>query len=261
LENPYTTLGVPRDATPADIHLAFRSLAKLCHPDLYPGEALAKARFIALSAANDVLCHSDQRRRFDREEVAAAVLRRGHWSAEQNQATAGPFGHGAPIPPEIVPTWPLPEKHALLTAEFLDAVNGATIRMTLPDGSRLDVDVPPGTADGEVLRQHRGGLLNWLRGTVGDTLIEVHVKPHLRFIRQGQDIGLDVAVTQAELMFGANIEIVTPGGSVRLHVPAGSANGTRLRLNHRGVPSHHGQATGDLYARLRVVLGTGYPAH
>ncbi len=246
MENPYTTLGVPRDATPEVIHLAYRHLAKLCHPDLYPGEALAKARFIALNAANDVLCHGDQRRRFDRGEAAAANLRRQQWSPE-------PFKPVAPVPVEM------PQTHVLLTADFLDAVNGATIRMTLPDGSRLDVDIPPGTADGEVLCQHRGGLVNWLRGTVGDTLIEIHVKPHFRFIRLGQDIWLDVAVTLAEVMVGANIEIVTPGGSVRLHVPPGSANGTRLRLNRRGVPSHHGSATGDLYARLRVVLGTGQP--
>ena len=67
--DPYTVLGVARDATDKQIRSAFLKLAKTSHPDLHPGDAHAEERFKAANAANDLLSDPDRRARFDRGEI------------------------------------------------------------------------------------------------------------------------------------------------------------------------------------------------
>src|SRR5260370_4154107 len=71
-EDPYKTLGVPRDATDKQIRSAFLKLAKAFHPDLNPGDAKAEARFKAVNAAHDLLSDKERRARFDRGEIDAS---------------------------------------------------------------------------------------------------------------------------------------------------------------------------------------------
>src|SRR3954468_19007947 len=71
-KDPYTVLGVKRDATDADIQKAFRRLAKKSHPDLFPGDKKAEDRFKELNAANDIIGDPAKRARFDRGEIDAS---------------------------------------------------------------------------------------------------------------------------------------------------------------------------------------------
>jgi DnaJ-class molecular chaperone len=142
-----------------------------------------------------------------------------------------------------------------LSPTFLDAVNGATRRLTLPDGRTLDVKIPPGTTDGQALRLRGLGGAGRNGGPPGDALIEVHVAAHRYFRRDGQDIRLALPVTLSEAVLGGHIEVPTPGGPVSMRVPPHADGGTELRLRGRGVPAYDGLAAGDLYAKLNVVLG------
>ena len=144
---------------------------------------------------------------------------------------------------------------SFIKQEFLDAVNGATRRLTLPDGRTLDVKIPPGTADGQTLRLRGQGGKGSHGAPDGDALIDIHVLPHRFFKRDGRDIRLELPVTLPEAVLGASIEVPTPGGPVRMRIPPHSDSGTELRLRGRGVPAHGGQAAGDLFATLRVVVG------
>ena len=85
-DNPYTVLGVARDATPEAIKSAYRRLARQHHPDLNPGKPEAEARFKAVSAANDLLGDPERRARFDRGEIDAEG---------QEQRPAGAYREGA----------------------------------------------------------------------------------------------------------------------------------------------------------------------
>jgi DnaJ-class molecular chaperone len=142
-----------------------------------------------------------------------------------------------------------------LSTAFLDAVNGAMSRLTLPDGRTLEVKIPPGTADGQVLRLRGLGGPDRNGAPAGDALIEVHVAEHRHFHRDGQDIRLSLPVTLSEAVIGGNVEVPTPGGPVSMRVPPHADSGTELRLRGRGVPAHDGLAAGNLYAKLNVVLG------
>jgi len=280
LDDPYTTLGVARTATQDDISRAYRTLAKQHHPDLNPGNAKAEARFKVVAAANELLSDPEKRGRFDRGEIDAeghpqapqpsyrdhaegeAGRRYGRagpqpagWSAEDFGNIFGDMFNARAQPSADTSVRGQDERY-VLTTDFLDAVNGATRRLTLPDGRTLDVKLPPGSSNGQVLRLRGQGGAGWNGGPAGDALIEIHVAPHRFFKRDGQDIRLELPVTLPEAVLGGQVEVPTPGGPVRMRVPAHSDSGTELRLRGRGVPAHGGMAAGDLYATLRVVLGT-----
>jgi DnaJ-class molecular chaperone len=283
LDDPYATLGVARDASQDDIRKAYRKLAKQHHPDLNPGDAKAEARFKEVSVANELLSDPDKRARFDRGEIDASGQEQaprqsyrehadsehgrrygrtgpasGGWSEDDlSDIFGGMFNQrqrGGDIPLRGE------DEHYTLNVSFLDAILGATPRLTLPDGRTLDVKIPAGTSDGRVLRLRGQGGAGWNGGSAGDALIEIKVAPHKYFKQDGQDIRLDLPVTVQEAVLGGPVEIITPGGPVRMRVPAGSDSGTELRLRGRGVPAHGALPAGDLYATLRVVIGKPDPA-
>ena len=282
MDDPYKILDVARDASPDDIRRAYRKLAKTHHPDLNPGNAKAEATFKDVSAANEILSDPEKRARFDRGEIDAAGQEQaprasyrdyaggepgrrygrpggasGHWSADDlsdifggmfNEADAGRRGAADfPIRGE--------DEHYTLTTSFLDSILGTTQRLTLPDGRTLDVKIPPGSQEGQVLRLRNQGGAGWTGGPGGDALIEIHITPHDYFRRDGQDIRLDLPVTLQEAVLGGPVEVVTPAGPVRVRIPPGSDTGTELRLRGRGVPAHGDRAAGDLYATLRIMAG------
>lgn len=176
LEDPYTTLGVTREASQEEIRRAYRTLAKKHHPDLNPGNPKAEDQFKAVSAANELLSDPEKRGQFDRGEIDSAGKERpahpsyrdhaegeagrrysragpqaGGWSAQDIGDMFGSiFEEERRTASERVMQG-RSERYSL-TADFLDATNGATRRLTLPDGRTLDVKIPPGTAGGHVLR-------------------------------------------------------------------------------------------------------------
>lgn len=280
LDDPYKTLGVARDASQDDISRAYRKLAKQHHPDLNPGNAKAEERFKVVASANELLSDPEKRGRFDRGEIDAGGHEQAPRPSYRDYAEGEPgrrYGRAGPQP-EGWSTEDLgdifgsmfngrgrpggdaimrgQDERFTLAADFIDTVVGATRRLTLPDGRTLDVKIPPGSTDGQVLRLRSQGGGGWNGGPAGDALIEIHVTPHRIFKRDGQDIRLELPVTLQEAVLGGPVEVPTPGGPVRMRVPARSDGGTELRLRGRGVPAHGGLAAGDLYAKLRVVLGT-----
>lgn len=278
-QDPYETLGVPRAATQDEIRKAFRTLAKKFHPDLNPGDAKAEENFKAASAAHELLSDPEMRARFDSGEIDASGQERAppggyrqhaesaagrryarqsgespNWTDEDLEGIFGSAFRGARSSRGEARMRGRDEHYAL-AVDFLDAVNGATRRLTLPDGGVLDVKIPVGTEDGQTLRLRGKGGEGWNGGPPGDALIEVSIEPHPRFSRSGRDIRMELDVGLKDAVLGGRVEAPTPGGTVRLRVPPGSDSGTELRLRGRGAPAHGGTPAGDLYVTLRVKLG------
>jgi DnaJ-class molecular chaperone len=270
--DPYETLGVKRDADETAIRAAYRKLAKRYHPDLNPGNAEAAERFKQINAANDILSDPEKRARFDRGEIDASgnetprgptwrdfaeAAGREKYRAQSSffpddlsdilgaafGARGGAGGAGFAMRGA--------DAQYSLTVGFLDAVNGTTRRVTLPDGRTLDVRIPPGVRDGHILRLKGQGYPGHGDAPAGDALVEVTVAPHRFFRREGDDVVLDLPVTLKEAVLGTSLEVPTIKGKVRLTIPPGSGTGTRLRLRGRGV--HHGHQ----YVDLRVVMPPG----
>jgi DnaJ-class molecular chaperone len=140
-----------------------------------------------------------------------------------------------------------------LPIEFVESITGANKRLTLPDGGTLDVTIPPGLVEGQVLRLRGKGAPGSGLGGFGDALIHVEIRPDGALRRQGDDIYLDLPVSLSEAVLGARIRIPTPSGEVTMAVPKGSNTGTKLRLKSKGAPKRGG-GRGDQLVTLRVVL-------
>jgi DnaJ-class molecular chaperone len=274
-EDPYEILGVARDASQEDISRAYRRLARKLHPDLNPGDKQAEERFKRLNAANDLLSDPEKRARFDRGEIdatgAETPQQQHYWRDYAGAGAQGGYGTDAGFADMMDADELLAELfgrgarggqrirmrggdlRGRLELDFLEAVNGTTKRLSLPGGSVVDVTVPPGTRDGQVLRLRGKGGPGVGGGPPGDLLVEVAVGEHHRFTRRGDDILLDLPVSLPEAVLGARVEVPTPAGPVAVTVPRGSNTGTVLRLRGRGVPRPDG-SRGDAYATLRLVL-------
>jgi len=269
--DPYETLGLSRDAKPEQVRSAYRKLAKKHHPDLNPGNAAAEERFKVVNTANELLSDHEKRAQFDRGEIDAAGdpaapepprYRRYADAAEGARYRAGPdedfqfgdiFGDFLNRGGEGLRMRGADAHYALAVA-FLDTVAGATRTLTLPDGRTLDVRIPPGIEEGQILRLKGQGGAGLNGGPAGDALIEIHVEPHPFFTREGNDIHLKLLVTLKEAVLGARITVPTPIGSVTMTIPKRSDTGTRLRLRGRGIPAHAGRPAGDQHVTLHVTL-------
>src|SRR6202035_749479 len=136
---------------------------------------------------------------------------------------------------------------------FLDAVNGGRQSIVLPDGATLEVNIPPGTRDGQILRLRGKGRPAPAGGQPGDALIEISVLPHPYFTRKGDDIYLDLPISLKEAVLGKNVKVPTPSGAVTVAVPKWSNTGRVLRLKGRGAPRPDG-SHGDENVTLMLKL-------
>src|SRR4051794_21842017 len=281
--DPYDVLGVSKTASQDEIRQAFRKIAKKNHPDLNPGDKAAEERFKAANQANEILSDPERRAKFDRGEIDASGQERPERSFYRDYAQTDAGGRsytsGASIDPDDLGDIfgdffaargggnggaPRPRKGAdrryRLEVPFLSAINGATERLTLPSGETVDVRIPPGIEDGQVLRLRGKGDPGRNGGPDGDALIEILIAPHPFYRRTGRDVELDLPVTLAEAVLGGKVPVPTPRGEVTLTIPAHSDAGARLRLRGRGVAEHGSTAAGDMYVVLKLVAGPSDPA-
>ena len=122
---------------------------------------------------------------------------------------------------------------------------GAKKRVTLPDGGVLDISVPEGVSDGQVLRLKGKGSPGLRGAEPGDALIEIRVRPHPHFRRVDDDIVLDVPITVDEAVLGAKVEVPTITGRVQLTLPKATSSGRVFRLKGKGVRNSTTGHTGD----------------
>lgn len=270
----YQVLNVSRTASQDEIRKSYRKLAKDLHPDLNPGDQAAEEKFKKVSAAFAILGDPDKRSRYDRGEIDASGQERPEQRYYREYASEDPgfryrssagyqdfgefsdifsdlFGRGQAGAREFKARGQ--DARYRLDVEFLEAVQGATKRITLPDGGTLDLNIPAGTSDGQVLRLKGKGGAGIGGGPAGDALVEVGVKPHPLFTREGNDILIEVPITLDEAVLGGKVEVPTISGRVAMTVPKGASSGQTLRLKGRGIKPRSGPA-GDELVKLKIVM-------
>jgi len=269
--DPYEILGVAKNASQEDIRKAYRALAKKLHPDLNPGDKSCEEKFKAAAAAYDLIGDPDKRSRYDKGEIDASGMERpprGFYrehagGAQDHYASTDGFADMAgadELLAEILRRGgggkvrlPGQDLHYRLELDFLDAVNGGRRQITLPDGASLDVTIPAGTREAQVLRLKGKGTPGLNGGPPGDALIEIGVRPHPLFSRDEDDIRLELPIALGTAVLGGKVEVPTLDGAVTMTVPKWSNNGSVLRLKGKGVPRRDG-SRGDAYVKLKLML-------
>lgn len=272
-EDPYKVLGVARGAPDEEIRRAYRKLAKELHPDLNPGNrASAEERFKKVSAAYEIVGDPVKRKQYDRGEIDAnGEQRRGYQRAHAGGARPGrgeEYGGFGDVFSDLfggAGRWRRGDGDSqfatrgqdvryTLEIDFLEAAAGAKKRVTMPDGGTLDLTIPEGVSDGQVLRLKGKGSPGARGSEAGDALVEIKVRPHQQFKRAGEDIALELPITIDEAVLGAKIEVPTVSGRVQLSIPKGTSSGRVFRLKGKGVHNSASNRTGDQLVTVRIVL-------
>jgi DnaJ-class molecular chaperone len=288
MANPYETLGVAATASQDDIRKAYRKAAKETHPDLNPGKPEAEKRFKEINAAYDIVGDADKRKRYDNGEIDESGAERqperhfyreyaeadpGRRYGRRGASASGPgddagdldydifadllrrregFGRGEGghfrMPPQDV-------RYAL-EIDFLEAVNGTHKMVAMPDGKTLDITIPAGINDGQVLRLKGQGLPG-SDGKTGDAYVEISVRPHSAFKREGHDILSSLPVSLGEALNGASVRVETVDRPVDIKVPKGAKEGTKLRLGGKGVSRGKAGGRGDHLVDIHIVPPEG----
>ncbi len=281
----YQTLGVKRDASQADIKKAFRKLARKYHPDVSK-EPNAEAKMKELNEANTVLSDPEKRAAYDQlgrnyrpgEEFkpppnwdagfeftsqgfsGAEAADFGDFFAElfgrAGRARGGPFdsrgfsAHGE-------------DHHAKVLLDVEDAFKGATRQLSLRvprvdaqgrvvlDTRTLNVKIPKGVYEGQIIRLVGQGASGMGSGKAGDLLLEVHFNPHPRLRVDGNNLHMRLQVAPWEAALGAVIPVNLFANSLKVRIPEGTQSGRQLRVRGKGIPS---STPGDLLLDIQVVL-------
>ncbi len=281
--NYYAILGVAKDATQDEIKRAYRKLARKYHPDLNK-EASAEEKFKEIGEANEVLSDPEKRVAYDQLgsthqpgqefrpppnwdegfefsgrqegmddaafsdffESLFGQARRRQAAQQQQQFNARGEDH-----------------HARIVVDLNDAFTGAKHSIQLkapritPDGHvvtelrTLNVNIPKGVSAGQHIRLKGQGMPGLGQGLAGDLYLEISFAPHPYFHVEGKDVYLNLPVAPWEAALGGKVQAPTPGGTVDINIPANSAQGRKLRLKGRGIPS---KTPGDLYVVLQIAL-------
>lgn len=285
-KDPYQVLGVSRSASAEEIRRAYRKLAKENHPDLNPETRLqAEEKLKVINGAFALLEDETKRRQYDAGLIDAdgePIHRyqprggaRGAGAGAQGNfgggadygfgdifseifgrgaGAAGGFGAGAGAGfGGAQARGKGQDVRYTLEVDFLEAAQGAKRRVTLPDGVSLDLTVPEGIEDGQTLRLKGKGKPGFGGGPAGDALIEIKVRSHPDFTRQGDDVHLKIPLTIDEAVLGGKIEVPTISGRVQLTIPKGTSSGRAFRLKGKGIKGQSG-THGDLIVTVEIVL-------
>jgi DnaJ-class molecular chaperone len=275
-KNYYNILGVNRSATEREIKQAYRKLARQHHPDVNPGDKSAEERFKQINEAYEVLSDREKRQKYDKygdqwqhaDQFEQQARQQPGWNFQRGSGGRVYFSEedAGGIFDDILRGFggraggrPQPRKgrdlEFPLEVTLEEAYSGTNRTLSMADGKRLEVKIPPGVKDGSRVRISGKGAEGY-GGVKGDLYLVTSVKPHRLFHRRGDDLYVDVSVPLVVAMLGGEVKLTTPKGKLSLKIPSETQNGRTFKLVGQGMPHLGDSSRGDLLAQVKVVLPT-----
>ena len=265
----YAELGVAKNADQKDIKKAFRKLARDHHPDANEGNPEAETKFKKINQAYEVLGDAETRKEYDHARDMGYFVG-GPQGAQQYVRVEDLFagqGAGGGSPFDVFSGERLSDLFSRTTRRaqagrdvatdlsltFHESLSGVTKQLNV-DGNTVKVKIPIGVDDETRIRLKGKGGPGAHGGPPGDAFVTVHVSEHPLFARSGRNLGITVPISFVEAALGAEIDVPTLEGSVRLRIPAGTRTGKTFRVGERGVATT--KARGDLLVTVDVTVPT-----
>ncbi len=279
----YKILGIERGAPQDELKRAYRKMARKFHPDINKDTG-AEEKFKAVAEAYEVLNDPEKRAAYDKfgsnwqqgqdfrpppdwdtgfefsgsgsrgaEEADFSDFFSQFFGSRQfRQGHAGSFsGKGE-------------DQHAKIIITLKDTWHGANKTFTLSKPGFNDqgqlvnrhhtiaVTIPKGVTEGQKIRLQGQGMPGHEGAGHGDLYLEISLEKHPLFTADKRNVHMTLPVTPWEAALGATVKCPTLGGAVKLDIPAGSQNGSKLRLKKRGLCST--SHTGDQIVTVQIVL-------
>ena len=282
----YQTLGIPRDASTADVKKAFRKLARVHHPDVAKDKKSAEEKFKAINEANEVLSDPAKRKKYDQlganwqnpqadrrssggqefnfggtgfsdffEQYFSGASRQGSSNSGGPTASRRPR-RGADIEGDILATLEEVMQGAVRPIS-LQTTHSATGKV---ETHSFQVRIPAGVTDGKRIRVTGQGESGSGGAEAGDLYLRVRHAAHPDFHTEGHDLYHELDLAPWEAVLGTELSVPTLDGPIKLRIAAGSENGHQLRVRGRGLPKGKTGERGDYFAILTVHLPTSIDA-
>lgn len=296
-KNYYKVLGVDRNAGEKEIKRAYRRLARQFHPDVNPGDKQAEEKFKEINEAYEVLSDPGKRAKYDRLGTNWQQWQR--MGRDPGQFDWSQWSAGAPGGVRVEWSSDLGDlfggSGAGVFSDFFRAIFGgmgdvgrtrtaedilrrttsrrtlraqdaeASVEITLEeafhgtsralerDGRRIRVKIPPGARNGSKVRIAGKGSHGYGGGPSGDLYLNITVKPHPVFRREGDDLRCDVDVDLYTAVLGGEVWVPALSGGVSLKIPPGTHSGKTFRLRGKGMPNPRDpKQRGNLLATVQV---------
>ena len=276
----YEVLGVAKTASEKEIKKAYKKLAMKFHPDKNPDDPTAADKFKEVKAAYEILMDKEKRTAYDQfghdafENPGMGGGRGGQQGFGQ-QAGYGDFedmfggafgdmfsnargGRGGFGGRHSTRPQKGEDLQYTMEIDLEDAISGASRVIDLPvfEGStqtnkKLNIKIPAGIEEGGRIRLSGKGHPGINGGPQGDVYIQMNIRPHPRYTREGNNLLCKATTDFVTAALGGKVEVNTLGGAISLKIPEGTQTGRKFRLKGKGVTDRKGN-TGDLIVQLII---------
>jgi len=277
----YEMLGLHKNANDDEIKRAYRKLAMKFHPDRNPNKKDAEERFKEINEAYAVLSDKEKRKQydtfgaegfhqrfsqedifrgFDFDEILSGLFGgRGRREFRFGGRSGSDFGDLFGRQSGYQDMSRMPQRGEDIVYEMVisleEAAYGGEKRISYRKDGKVEevsVKIPRGIPSGKKLRLAGKGMEGRKGGPPGDLYLQVSIKDHSVFTREGNDLMVEKEINFSEAVLGTTIEVPTLEGTKKVKVPSGTQSHTKMRLKGLGLPHFQGEGKGDEYVKVVV---------
>ena len=271
----YEVLGISKGASEDEIKKAYRKTAKKYHPDLHPDDPVAEAKFKECNEAYEVLGDPQKKARYDQFGFAGVDP---NYGAGQGGYGGGGFGFdggdidlgdifssifgGVVNVQQRTAFGVMNSQHTCSRCGGRGKIVDDPCKKCGGKGKvraarQIEINIPAGIDNGQVVTVRGNGDAGMNGGPAGDLHIEVRIKKHKDFTRDGYNVWYNKHVSITEATLGAELQVPTLDGNVKYNMPAGTQPGAVFKLKGKGIQRLNSVGKGDEYVQIIVDIPTG----